>query len=236
MTAISSVFGTIVAGAAPKGNAPQRARATRPGSVARRSRYSIPALSWVCGRRGPPPTTKVNAHQRTRTQLVGGSMVGIEFYIHPEWCRLWCWQTLKLYSAKKCREGSGLIVQIHGCAPGLMTTPTIGINTFLHRYELIEGSLVRRKISEGRPHTESVVYVIDVLLNEDETGRYLNGVRGYIIPERDQSQDDPVADLYRARTFDVSLDLLLAIGRDLGVGPHPRQPPRLVTLNGRRVD
>ena len=57
-------------------------------------------------------------------------------------------------------------------------------------------------------------------------------IRGFTARESDLARIGQVVD---SREFKVSPDLLLAIGRDLGVGFHPRPWLRLATLNGRHV-
>ena len=128
-----------------------------------------------------------------------------------------------------------MAIQTYGDEPGVTTSPTNGTDTTLYRFELVGGVLVRESPGDVQPCAEADRYLIDVLLNEDETGRSLNGVRGFIVPKWDRERPDPAQDLQRRRTFKVGIDIMLAIGKDLAVGPRLRAPPRLVTLDGRRV-
>ena len=128
-----------------------------------------------------------------------------------------------------------MTIQIHGDAPGVTTSPTDGTDTTLYRFELIGGALVRKSPGDAQPCAEADRYLIDVLVNEVEPGRYLNGVRGVIVPKWDRGRPAPAPDLPRRRTFKVGIDMMLAIGKNLAVGPRLRTPPRLATLDGQHV-
>lgn len=120
-------------------------------------------------------------------------------------------------------------------ALGRDASPTDDTDATLYRFELIAGTLVRGRPGDARPCADADRYLIDVLLDEDRTGRYLNGVHGFVVPRRGNERSDPVQDLRCRRTFKVGVDLMLAIGSRLSVGPHPRPAPKLATLDGRRV-
>ena len=121
---------------------------------------------------------------------------------------------------------------IHGDAPGVEVDRADGPRAVLHRYEVVADVLVRRRFTDRRPFIDGEVTLIDVLLNEDEAGRYLGVVRGFTVRERDLARLGHAA---ASRDVTVDLDLVLAIGRDLRVGPHARPPLRLATLDGQRV-
>lgn len=129
-----------------------------------------------------------------------------------------------------------MTIQVLGDTPGFATSPASGITATLYRFELVGGALVRSRPGDASPCSEADRYLIDVLLNEDETGRYLNGVRGFVVPRRGRVCTDPAQDLQRRRTFKVGVDIMLAIGKSLSVGSQMRPVPRLATLDGRRVD
>ena len=125
-------------------------------------------------------------------------------------------------------------IQIYGAVPDAMSAPLGGATAFFYRYELAEGSLVRRKVSDTRPHRDSEVRLVDVLVNEDASGRHICAMRGILVPERDLALMATAEPNWRE--FEVGLDIRLAICRDLGVAPFARKPLRLVTLDGRRLD
>lgn len=125
-------------------------------------------------------------------------------------------------------------IQIYGAVPDAISAPLGGATAFFYRYELAEGSLVRRRVSDTRPHRASQARLVDVLVNEDASGRHICALRGVLVPERDlalMASAEP-----NWHEFEVGLDVRLAICRDLGVAPFARKPLRLVTLDGRRVD
>lgn len=131
------------------------------------------------------------------------------------------------------QEDLRLGMQIDGVVPDTVSAPMRGTTAFFYRYELVDGRPVRRRVGERRRDLAVETRLVDVLLNEDEAGRYLNVVRGIVVSERDLADIDAGAGVTAWREFDVSLDLMLAIGRDLGVGPH--RPLRLVAVDGKRV-
>ncbi len=127
-----------------------------------------------------------------------------------------------------------MTIQIYGAVPEPISAPVSGATAFFYRYEVTEGSLVRRKVSDMRPHRDSQARLVDVLVNEDTSGRHIRAMRGILVPERDlalMAASEP-----NWREFEVGLDVRLAICRDLGVAPFARKPLRLVTLDGRRLD
>ena len=107
-----------------------------------------------------------------------------------------------------------------------------GPSAILHRYEIVGNVLVRRRFADRRPFVDGEVTLIDVLLNEDEAGRYLGSVRGFKAREPDPARLGQAID---SRDVPVDVNVILAISRDLRVGPRARQPARLATLNGSRV-
>lgn len=123
-----------------------------------------------------------------------------------------------------------MTIQVLGDTPGFATTPASGINATLYRFELVGGALVRERPGDVQPHADRKRYLIDVLLNEDEIGRYLFGVRGFVVPRQNKDSTSK-----ERRPFEVSTSLMLAIGKSLSVGPHLRTGPRLATLDGRHV-
>lgn len=125
---------------------------------------------------------------------------------------------------------------IYGAAPGAVADPVHGTTAFFYRYELVGDSLVRRSVGEKRIHLAQEVRLVDVLVNEDDTGRYLNVVRGIALSERDLARVGSAAGIPAWREFEVGRDVLLAIGRDLGLGIRGRRPPRLVAVDGKRLD
>jgi hypothetical protein len=127
-----------------------------------------------------------------------------------------------------------LSIQIHGAVPDAISAPLGGATAYFYRYELGETSLVRRKVSDTRPHENAEARLVDVLVNEDASGRHIGVMRGILVPERDLARMAAVAPNWRE--FEVGLDVRLAICRDLGVGPFARKPLRLVTVDGRRLD
>lgn len=124
---------------------------------------------------------------------------------------------------------------ISGDAPGIVVASAGGSRTFLHRYEVIVDDLVRRPVAEQRPLVDDEVRLVDVLVSEDEIGRYVGAVRGVIVHERDLARLASATDLIPWREFEVGIDLMLNIGQDLGVGPHQRPALRLATSNGLHV-
>ena len=150
--------------------------------------------------------------------------------IHREPRLLWSPRSLPLYGRVMWSTGSlRLTVQIIGDAPGFTVEPASGINATLYRFELVRGALVRERPGDVRPHPDRKRYLIDVLLNEDEIGRYLHSARGFVVPRQGAVAGE-------RRAFDVSADLMLAIGQTLSVGPLLRSPPRLATMDGQHVD
>lgn len=125
-------------------------------------------------------------------------------------------------------------IQIYGAVPDAISAPLGGATAFFYRYELIEGSLVRRKVSDTRPHRASEARLVDVLVNQDGSGRHISAMRGILVPERDLALMTAAEPNWRE--FEVGLDVRLAICRDLGIAPFARKPLRLVTLDGRRLD
>ena len=112
---------------------------------------------------------------------------------------------------------------------------TSGIKTYSHQYELIGGSVLSRRSAKVRLPVDKETYIIEVTVNEDEFGSYLNSVRGLIVSGT-QGTGGLSADPSLSRPFTIGIGLMLAIGKDLGVGPRLRSPLRVVTLDGRHID
>ena len=124
-----------------------------------------------------------------------------------------------------------MIEAVYGSAPGV-EVDTGGPRAVFHRYEIVGDGLVRRRLTDRRPFGDGDVSLVDVLLYEDRTGRYIGMVRGFTARERDLARVGQAAD---SREFAVGPDIVLAIGRDLGVGPRPEPRLRLVAMNGEHV-
>ena len=116
--------------------------------------------------------------------------------------------------------------------PAIKVNRAEGPSAILHRYEIVKNGLVRRRFVDRRPFVDGEVTLIDVLLNEDEAGRYLGSVRGFKAREPDPAGLGHATD---SRDVSVDVSVILAISRDLRVGPHARRPVRLATLNGSRI-
>ncbi len=127
-------------------------------------------------------------------------------------------------------------MQIYGIAPGAVVAPLGGATAFFHRYELVGGSLLRRKVSDRRPYLSGEARLVDVLLTEDETGRHIRVIRGIRVPERDLARLDRAGADPSWQEFDVAPDVRLAIGLDLGIRPLPQRRLQLATVDGRPVD
>ncbi len=126
-----------------------------------------------------------------------------------------------------------LSIQIYGAVPEAIAAPLNGATAYFYRYELSDGTLVRRKVSDTRPNQSTEVKLVDVLVNEDASGRHICAMRGILVPERDLAR--LMAAEPNWREFEVGLDVRLAICRDLGVAPFARRSLRLVTVDGRRL-
>lgn len=124
-----------------------------------------------------------------------------------------------------------MIEAIYGSVPGV-EVDTGGPRAIFHRYEIVGGGLVRRRLTDRRPFIDGDVSLVDVLLYEDRTGRYIGVVRGFTARERDLARFGQAID---SREFTVEPDIVLAVGRDLGVGPHREPRLRLVASNGEQV-
>ena len=121
-----------------------------------------------------------------------------------------------------------MAIQIIGDASGMTVSPASGTTATLYRFELARGALVRERPGDVRPRPHGKRYLIDVLLNEDEDGRYLHSVRGFVVPRQGGAVDE-------RRPFEVGIDIVLAIGEALSVGPRLQSTPRPVTLDGQAI-
>lgn len=125
-----------------------------------------------------------------------------------------------------------MVEAIYGSAPGV-EVDIGGPRAVFHRYEIVGDGLVRRRLTDRRPFIDGDVSLVDILLYEDRTGRYIGMVRGFTVRERDLARLGQMAD---SREFTVEPGIVLAIGRDLEVGPYLERRLRLVVSDGKRVD